>query len=111
VRLRDPTGDELLAELERALARAGRPLRTGTTLAGLEHRFRTAPDAQEYVRTLRLARFAGAPARPEPRLRRGLREALRDGLGATGRLRALWALPPRVTVRRGGSEPPPEGIK
>jgi hypothetical protein len=35
--------------------------------------------------------------------RRALRRALAQGLGFGGRLRALWALPPRV--ERGGREP------
>ena len=38
VRLRDPTNDELLAELEQAFSRSGRRMPTGTTLAGLEQR-------------------------------------------------------------------------
>ena len=59
---RQPTSDELLAELERALARSGRPIADGVTLAELEHRFRIAPDAAAYVRSLRVARFGGSPA-------------------------------------------------
>ena len=39
----EPTADELVAELERALARSGRPLADGVTLAALEHRFRARP--------------------------------------------------------------------
>jgi hypothetical protein len=110
VRLREPTEDRLLAELERALARSGRPLTGGTTLAAIERRFRGSPEAQEYVRTLRLARFAGAETAPSPAQRRALRVQLREGLGPSGLLRALWALPPRITLRRGASEPPPQRI-
>jgi protein-glutamine gamma-glutamyltransferase len=110
VRLSEPTGEELLSELERALARSGRPLNAGTTLAAIERRFRTAPHAQEYVRTLRLARFAGQQAAPSPAQRRALRAQLREGLGVSGLVRSVWALPPRITLRRPGSEPPPQGI-
>jgi hypothetical protein len=35
----EPTGEELVEELERALARCGRPINDGVTLAALEHRF------------------------------------------------------------------------
>jgi protein-glutamine gamma-glutamyltransferase len=90
-----PRVEELLAELERALARSGRPISAGVTLAELEHRFRVAPEAAAYVRTLRLARFGGAPALPTPDQRRALRAQLRAGLGLGGILRGLWALPPR----------------
>jgi protein-glutamine gamma-glutamyltransferase len=92
---REPSSDELLAELERALARSGRPVTTGTTLSELEHRFRIAPEAAAYVRSLRIARFAGATELPTPEQRRALRAQLRAGLGIAGTLRGLWALPPR----------------
>jgi len=96
VLLRGPPDDEQrLSELERALARSGRPLGGGVTLAALERRFHDSPAAVEYVRSLRLARYAGAGARPTSAQRRAVREQLRLGLGLTGRLRALWALPPR----------------
>jgi protein-glutamine gamma-glutamyltransferase len=94
----EPPVDELLRELERALRRSGRPVGDGVTLVALEHRFRTSPDAAEYVRTLRLARFAAANERPTPKQRRALRSYLRAGLGLGGSLRALWALPPHVAV-------------
>jgi protein-glutamine gamma-glutamyltransferase len=92
-----PSGDELLAELERALARCGRPISDGITLAALEHRFRSAPEAAEYIHRIRLVRFGGASQLPTPEQRRALRAQLRAGLGAVGRLRALWALPPKWT--------------
>lgn len=94
----DPPVDALLRELERALRRSGRPIGNGVTLVTLEHRFRTSPDAAEYVRTLRLARFAAANERPTPRQRRALRSYLRAGLGLGGTVRALWALPPHLTL-------------
>jgi hypothetical protein len=87
--------DGLLAELERALARSGRPVAGGVTLAALERRFRTSPQAAAYVRTLRMARFGGDSVLPTLGQRRALRAQLRAGLGVWGALRALWALPPR----------------
>jgi transglutaminase-like putative cysteine protease len=92
---REPTTDELLAELERALARSGRPVADGTTLSELERRFRIAPDAAAYVRSLRTARFGGSQELPTAEQRRALRGQLRAGLGLGGTLRGLWALPPR----------------
>jgi transglutaminase-like putative cysteine protease len=110
VLLRPPGQDELLAELERALKRCGRPIAGGTTLATLEQRFHGAPDAEAYVRTLRLARFGSAGGRPTRAQRRALRAELRAGLGVAGMLRALWALPPKLTLRRTVSEPSSTGI-
>jgi hypothetical protein len=94
------TADQLVAELERALARTGRPASAGLTLAGLEHRFRSSPSASEYVRAIRLARFGGQSELPTAAQRRALRTQLRLGLGPIGRLRALWALPPRPVPPR-----------
>jgi transglutaminase-like putative cysteine protease len=94
------SGRQLVAELERALARCGRPAADGVTLAALEHRFRTSPDAESYVRCLRLARFAGAAELPSRAQRRALRVQLAAGLGLSGRLRAWWALPPRPRLGR-----------
>jgi transglutaminase-like putative cysteine protease len=93
-----PSDQELVAELERALGRSGRPLADGVTLAGLEHRFRSSPSAAAYVRELRLGRYAGQAAHPTPAQRRALRQQLRFGLGVSGRVRALWALPPRLRL-------------
>jgi hypothetical protein len=87
---------DLLAELERALARTGRPLHDGVTLVGLEARLHGAPDAEAYVRTLRLSRYGGDARTPNAGQRRALRRELGRGLGFIGRLRALWALPPRL---------------
>ena len=110
VRLRDPTNDELLAELEQAFSRSGRRMPTGTTLAGLEQRVSGSPDAQAYVRTIRLSRFAGAAGLPSGAQRRALRAQLRSGLGLIGRVRALWALPPRFRLRRPLSGRPKRGL-
>jgi protein-glutamine gamma-glutamyltransferase len=96
-RLSEPSADELLAELERALARSGRPAGGGVTLADLEHRYRNSPDAMAYIRTIRMMRFADASAQPTKKQRKALRVQLRYGLGFTARFRALWALPPRWT--------------
>jgi transglutaminase-like putative cysteine protease len=87
--------DELVAELERALARSGRRLGPGATLAQLEQRLRSTPAAAGYVRALREARYAGATQPPTRAGRSALRGRLAEGLGALGRLRAWWALPPR----------------
>lgn len=84
-----------LGELERALSRTGRPLRRGATLASLETRFHDSPDAVAYVRALRLERYGTGAAAPTAAGRRAVRAQLAAGLGLAGRLRALWALPPR----------------
>ena len=91
--------DALLAELERALSRTRRPLADGVTLAALERRFAASPEAAAYVRTLRMARYGGQATPPTATQRRALRHELRRGLGFAGRLRALWALPPRPRKR------------
>ncbi len=88
-------GDGELAELERAFARAGRPLRPGTTLLSIERRLVAEPAAAAYVRGLRTARFGARAERPARGQRRALRSQLRMGLGPLGGIRALWALPPR----------------
>jgi hypothetical protein len=91
-----PSAEYLVSELDRALTRAGRPLQGGVTLQVLEQRFRGSPEAAAYVRTLRLARFAGNPKLPRRSQRHALRAHLAVGLGVAGRLRSWWALPPRV---------------
>jgi hypothetical protein len=106
-RRRPPAGEELVAELERALARSGRPIAAGTTLAALEQRLRSSPEAAAYVRALRMARFGGTRALPTPAQRRALRAHLANGLGLAGAIRALWALPPAGALkqhRRGGEQ-------
>lgn len=84
-----------VAELEQALRRSGRPLRPGDTLAMLEQRMRGSPEARGYVEALRLARFGAGERAPTARQRRALRRYLGLGSGPLGRLRTLWALPPR----------------
>jgi hypothetical protein len=95
----------MLAELERALARSGRPISTGVTLAELERRFRTSPDAAAYIHAIRMARFAGDGGAPTTDQRRALRGQLRAGLGMSGLLRGLWALPPRWRIPAVGRRP------
>ncbi|MBV9310298.1 MAG: transglutaminase domain-containing protein [Solirubrobacterales bacterium] len=92
---REQTVEQLVAELERALKHVGRPAPASTTLASLEHRFSSAPEAAGYVRALRLIRYRGGDVQPSSAGRRALRAQLRAGLGVRGALRALWALPPR----------------
>jgi transglutaminase-like putative cysteine protease len=84
-----------LGELERALARTGRPLPGGATLVSLETRFHGSPDAAAYVRALRLERYGHPAGAPTSSGRRAVRSELASGLGVAGRLRAFWALPPR----------------
>jgi transglutaminase-like putative cysteine protease len=88
--------DRAVAELEAALRRAGRPLATGTTLRQLEQRLGAAPDATAYLRALSASRYGPTAHPPTAAQRRALRRALAQGLGPAGRLRALWALPPRA---------------
>lgn len=95
----ETVSDDRLRELERALGRTGRPLGAAITLAELEHRFRGSPDACGYVRALRLARYRTGGGEPPPGGRRALRAELAAGLGLRGRMRALWALPPRPRGR------------
>lgn len=92
---KQPSAEQMLAELETALARSGRPVATGVTLAELERRFRISPEAAAYIRALRMARFGGDEQLPTPEQRRALRAQLRAGLGMGAILRAMWALPPR----------------
>jgi hypothetical protein len=95
-RLRPPSSDELLAELERAMRRSGLALTPATTLAELERRFRRSRQAASYVRAVGRARYADVADPPSATQRRALRAQLAEGRGALGRLRALWALPPRL---------------
>lgn len=104
--IRRPRGrtpmDRAIFEVEDALRRVGRPVTTGTTLMGLERRLGShSPEVSEYLRALAAGRYAAVPPDPPRAGRRALRRALAQGLGFGGRLRALWALPPRIS--RGGS--------
>jgi len=92
--------DELLAELETALQRTGRPLPPDATLASLEDRYRFTPAVAAYIRALRLARYGGRGTAPDRAQRRALRRELGLGLGPLGRLRAMRALPPRLRGAR-----------
>jgi transglutaminase-like putative cysteine protease len=87
--------DPMVAELERALRRSGRSVPEGTTLLELERRFAHQAGAREYVRALADRRYGPGGPGPTAAQRRALRSALGAGLGLRGRLRALWALPPR----------------
>ena len=84
-----------IADLERALRRAGRTVTAGETLAQLEKRL----GGGGYLRALRSARY-GSAAPPTAADRAAFRRELASGLGWTGTLRAWWALPPRVRLRR-----------
>lgn len=108
-RQRAAAPDPELWELRRALARAGRPAPPGATLASLEAAFPVAGDARRYFRQLSAARYdvhgGATPVRPTTAARRGLRRALVTGDGPLGRLRALWALPPRLPQRGAEGRP------
>jgi transglutaminase-like putative cysteine protease len=108
-RTRRAPADPALAELERALRRAGSPASPDTTLRRLERRFAHEAGAAEYLAALRTARFGHGATPPSATQRRALRRALAQEGGAPGRARALWALPPRLPARRGHrtSEVPP----
>jgi protein-glutamine gamma-glutamyltransferase len=93
--VRDPTPAQLVAELERAFHRTGRELPAHLTLAELQRRMVNDPGALAYLQAISRARFGGPGPLPTPAQRRALRGALAAGLGVSGHLRALWALPPR----------------
>jgi protein-glutamine gamma-glutamyltransferase len=88
-----------LAELERALHRSGRRLAPDATLARLEGVLGGSDAAAGYVRAVRDQRYRGVGEGPSVGQRRALRSQLAAGLGTAGRLRALWALPPRLPGR------------
>ena len=75
-------------------ARSGREPPADLTLEQLAARLAGTP-AHGYVRTLADARFGYGDGRPTRAQRAALRRELGAGLGARGRLRAWWALPPR----------------
>jgi transglutaminase-like putative cysteine protease len=83
-------------ELERALVRARRAPGPAATLRQVETGFAGTPAAAGYVRGLREQRYGGRDAAPDARGRRAVRSELGRGRGLTGRLRAWWALPPRL---------------
>jgi transglutaminase-like putative cysteine protease len=86
--------ERLVAELEAALRRLGRPATEGMTLQQVEAGLRRTPQAAAYVRALRAGRYSPAATLPTPAQRRALRSALARGGGPFGRIRALLALPP-----------------
>jgi transglutaminase-like putative cysteine protease len=86
--------DRSIAELMVALRRSGHPPGPGTTLAQIEQRLHLHGEAADYVRCLRTSRYGRRPSQPTSAQRRALRRQLAEGLGFTGRLRSLWALPP-----------------
>jgi hypothetical protein len=93
--VRNPSPEQLLTELERAFERTGRTLPAHLTLAELERRMAADPGALAYLQAVSHARFGTPGPPPSPAQRRALRGALASGLGLSGRLRALWAVPPR----------------
>jgi hypothetical protein len=89
------SGDAEIEELRLALARSGRRTSPDLTLAKVERLLAGSDGALGYVQALRRARYGGGGASPTPAQRRALRRELAAGLGARGRIRALWALPPQ----------------
>jgi transglutaminase-like putative cysteine protease len=85
-----------LAELQRALHRSRRTPPAHMTLRRLEEALGGSDAARGYLRALRAQRFAGDGAGPTAAQRRALRRELGAGLGLRGRVRAWWALPPRL---------------
>lgn len=100
------TGDPEVAELRLALRRSGRVTADDLTLARVERMLAGSDGALGYVKALRIARYGADPAAaPTPGQRRALRRELAAGLGLGGRLRALWALPPRFAEVREALRP------
>ncbi|MDP2711649.1 MAG: hypothetical protein Q8O56_10565, partial [Solirubrobacteraceae bacterium] len=89
--------DAGLAELQRALRRSGRPAAPGLTLEALA-RGLAGTGAEQYVRTLVAARYGYGSRGPTRVERAALRSELGAGRGVRGRLRAWWALPPRLAL-------------
>lgn len=94
-RLRRARDEDGIDELLDALRRCGRDPAPTLTLRQLERRLRNTDAAGAYVRALREQRYGWPGGAPSPGGRRALRRELARGLGMTGRIRALWALPPR----------------
>jgi transglutaminase-like putative cysteine protease len=86
--------DRLVAELEAALRRLGRPATAGMTLQQVEAGLRRTPQAAAYVRALRAGRYSPAASLPTAAQRRALRSALMRGRGPLARARAFWSMPP-----------------
>jgi protein-glutamine gamma-glutamyltransferase len=100
------TGDPEIAELRLALHRSGRTTSDDLTLARVERMLAGSDGALGYVKALRIARYGNDPAAaPTPGQRRALRRELAAGLGLGGRIRALWALPPRFAEVREALRP------
>jgi hypothetical protein len=87
--------DRAVWELETALRRSGRPTPPGMTLRQLEARLGLSGDAAAYLRAVSAGRYASRPVQPTAEQRRALRRELAAGQGFAGRVRTLWALPPR----------------
>jgi transglutaminase-like putative cysteine protease len=85
-----------VSELERALRRTRRASGPAATLRQVEAAFVHTPAAAGYVRALREQRFGGRSVAPDGAGRRAVRSELGRGQGVRGRLRAWWALPPRL---------------
>jgi hypothetical protein len=83
-------------ELETALRRSGHAAPAGMTLRQLERRLALSGEAAGYLRAISAARYTARPVMPTNAQRRALRRELAGGRGLRGRLRTLWALPPRA---------------
>jgi transglutaminase-like putative cysteine protease len=99
------SGDPEVEELRLALQRSGRTTANDLTLAKVETMLGGSDGALGYVRSLRVARYGAGGTGPTPAQRRALRRELGRGLGPRGRIRALWALPPRSAELLGALRP------
>jgi transglutaminase-like putative cysteine protease len=102
-RRRRPAGplstDLALAELQRALRRSGREAPPGMTLSQLERFLGPSAEGAAYLRALRAVRYRDGARPPTRAERAAFRRDLASGLGWTGRMRSLWALPPALRLR------------
>ena len=88
--------DDPVADLERALRRAGRRGAPSRTLRQLQQDVDLPGDP--YLSALGAARYGSGPG-PDARQRAAFRRSLGRRLGRAGRVRALWAVPPTLPRR------------
>ncbi len=97
-RVREDCAPELV-ELERALRICRRPVAVAVTLRDLEAPLGGTEGARGYLRAVASQRYGATGAAPTKAQRKALRHELARGLGRLGRVRAWWAVPPRLSRR------------